>query len=81
MSYDDAEHEYDDAEAWAWGFIEGMRLCWKDWQPLLSTPQGQTWYKPIALLGEVNYSAEQDTLTRTPAMRADLVQEVLRRSG
>lgn len=53
-----------------------MRLCWKDWQPLLSTPQGQAWFRPIALLGEDNYGADQDELTRTPAMRAALAQQI-----
>jgi uncharacterized protein len=33
-----ADKEYDDAEGWAHGFVEGMRLCWSDWQPLLSNP-------------------------------------------
>jgi len=41
MTYCDGdEREYDDAESWAYGFVQGMRLCWKDLQPLLSTPQG-----------------------------------------
>ena len=35
------EQEYDDAEVWAYGFVEGMRLCWNDWQPLLSTVSRQ----------------------------------------
>ena len=51
MTYAGDEQEYDDAEMWAYGFIEGMRLCWNDWKPLLSTPQGQAWFRPIALLG------------------------------
>ena len=41
MTYEGDKREYDDAESWACGFVEGMRLCWNDWQPLLSTPQGQ----------------------------------------
>lgn len=68
--------EYDDAEGWAYGFVLGMRLCWKDWQPLLRTPQGQAWFRPIALLGEDEYSADQDELTRTPAMRAALALQI-----
>lgn len=74
MTSDGDEHECDDAEAWAWGFLQGMRLCWKDWQPMLSTPQGQAWYRPIALLGEESSSADQDELTRTPAGRAELAR-------
>jgi uncharacterized protein len=76
MTYDSDEQEYDDAEAWSYGFVEGMRLSWDDWQPLLSTPQGQAWFRPIALLGEDDFSAEQDELTKTPAMRAALAHQI-----
>lgn len=48
VTYGADEQEYEDAEAWAYGFVEGMRLCWNDWQPLLSTPQGQSWFRPSA---------------------------------
>ncbi|WP_293501642.1 UPF0149 family protein [Roseateles sp.] len=75
-TYDGDEQEYDDAEAWAYGFVQGMKLCWNDWQPLLSTPQGQAWFRPIALLGEDEFSADQDELTETPAMRAELAQQI-----
>lgn len=30
--------EYDDAEGWAYGFVEGMKRCWNDCQPMLATP-------------------------------------------
>jgi uncharacterized protein len=70
------EQEYDDAEGWAYGFVEGMKLCWNDWQPLLSTPQGQDWFRPIALLGEDDFSVDQDELTKTPAMRAELALQI-----
>lgn len=70
------DQEYDDAEAWAYGFVQGMKLCWNDWQTLLSTPQGQAWFRPIALLGEDEFSADQDELTETPAMRAELAQQI-----
>jgi uncharacterized protein len=76
MTYDSDEQEYDDAEAWSYGFVEGMRLSWDDWQPLLSTPQGQAWFRPIALLGEDDVSAEQNELTKTPAMRAALAHQI-----
>ncbi|MBT2304784.1 UPF0149 family protein [Variovorax paradoxus] len=76
MTYDGDEQEYDDAESWAYGFVEGMRLCWNDWQPLLSTPQGHAWFRPIALLGEDDFSVDQDELTKTPAMRAELALQI-----
>lgn len=31
MIYEGDEREYDDAEVWAYGFVEGMKLCWRDW--------------------------------------------------
>jgi uncharacterized protein len=76
MTYEGDGREHDDAEGWAHGFVQGMRLCWNDWQPLLSTPQGRAWFRPIALLGEDEYSVEQDELTRTPAMRSELAQQI-----
>ena len=76
MTYAGDEREYDDAEAWAHGFVQGMRLCWNDWQPLLATPLGQAWFRPIALLGEGEFSADQDELTETPAMRTELAQQI-----
>jgi len=33
--------KYDDAEGWAYGFTQGVKLCRKDWEPLLITDQGQ----------------------------------------
>ena len=58
MTYEGDKREYDDAESWAYGFVEGMKLCWNDWQPLLSTPQGQAWFRPIGLLGEDDFSVK-----------------------
>lgn len=68
--------EYDEAEGWAYGFVEGMRLCWDDWKPLLDTPEGQAWFRPIALLGEEAFSADQDDLTKTPARRSKIAQQI-----
>ena len=64
--------EFDDAEGWAWGFVQGVDLCRADWQSLLETAQGQAWYRPIGLLGEDDFGPEQDELTRMPAQRAEL---------
>ena len=64
--------QYDDAEGWAYGFWTGMKLCSSGWQPMLQTPQGQAWYRPIGLLGADEFSADQDALTKTPTMRGRL---------
>jgi uncharacterized protein len=66
------DQQCEDAEAWAFGFVRGMQLCWSDWQPMLKTAEGQEWYRPIGLLGEDDYAPEQDALTKTPALRAEL---------
>ncbi len=68
--------EYDDAEGWANGFCDGVKLCQSEWTTLLETPQGQAWYRPIALLGEDDFVAEQDALTKTPAMRGKLALQI-----
>jgi uncharacterized protein len=68
--------EYDDAEGWANGFCDGVKLCQREWQPLLDTPQGQAWYRPLGLLGEDDFVPEQDALTKTPAMRGKLALQI-----
>jgi uncharacterized protein len=73
--------EFDDAEGWAWGFVQGVDLCRADWQSLLETAQGQAWYRPIGLLGEDDFGSEQGELTRMPAQRAELSLRIPERPG
>ena len=68
--------EYDEADGWAHGFIEGMKLCAEAWKPMLETPEGQAWYRPIALLGEEDFDPDQQALTKTPALRAKLAARI-----
>lgn len=68
--------EFDDAEMWAHGFCEGINLNRAAWQPLLNDPQGKRWYEPIGLLGEDDFSPDQDALTRTPEQRQVLAQKI-----
>ena len=42
--------EYVDAEMWAYGFMQGIELCKKDWQPFFDDPNGQEVFRPIYLL-------------------------------
>lgn len=67
---------YEQGEDWAYGFVEGMRLCWNDWQPMLDTAEGKAWFRPIGLLGEDAFSPEQDALTETPAQRAKITEQI-----
>ncbi len=41
MVYPDDPHEYTDAEMWAYGFMQGIELCRKDWQPFFDDPKVQ----------------------------------------
>lgn len=73
--------QYDTAEGWAYGFVQGMRLRWNDWKPMLASAEGEAWFRPIALLGEDEFSdpersAERDELTKTPARRAKLTHQI-----
>ncbi|WP_156895891.1 UPF0149 family protein [Massilia putida] len=68
--------DYEEAEGWAYGFVEGMRLSWNAWQPMLETPEGQAWFRPIGLLGEDDFGPDQDELTKTPARRAKLASQI-----
>lgn len=68
--------EYDEAEGWAYGFVEGMKLCWNDWQPMLATPEGQVWFRPFGLLAENDFDPDQDALTKTPVQRAKLAKHI-----
>jgi uncharacterized protein len=69
--------EYDDGEMWAYGFVAGMKLSWKDWQPMLDTAEGQAWFRPIGLLAESDFSADQDALTEFPDQREALSKQML----
>ncbi len=67
---------YEDAEMWAMGFVEGTTLSEAAWQPLLSLPQGQRWYRPIQLLGSEDESPEAIEQIATPEQRAALTAQI-----
>lgn len=66
----------EDAEGWAQGFTEGVKLSKSAWQPLLDDLQGQQWYRPIDLLGDEDAPPEWDDLIRTPEQRAALTAQI-----
>ena len=71
------EGEYDDAGLWAHGFIEGVKLSLSAWQPLLSSPQGQEWYRPLQLLGDDDVTMANLDRISTKAQIEALNQEVV----
>lgn len=68
--------EYLEPTGWALGFLEGMMLCWDDWLPLLDTSKGQKWIRPIGMLTAEGFSPRQEELTRTPARRGKLAEQM-----
>lgn len=68
--------EFEEADGWAYGFTEGVALNREAWKPLFDSPLGQQWYRPIGLLGEESFSADQDELTKTPEQREQLAQQI-----
>jgi uncharacterized protein len=54
--------EYEDGEMWAYGFNEGVKLCAKEWAPMLA---------------QDDFSDDQDVLTETPAQREVLASQML----
>ncbi|VWD62111.1 yecA family protein [Burkholderia lata] len=51
VTYADEAREYRDAEAWAAGFMQGVALSPRFWQPLFDDLQGRNWMRPLRLLG------------------------------
>jgi uncharacterized protein len=68
--------EFVEADGWAHGFTEGVAINRAAWKPLFDSAEGQQWYRPIGLLGEQRFSADQDELTQTPAQREQLAQQI-----
>lgn len=68
--------EFEDAEMWAYGFTEAVKLSPAAWQPLFKHPDGQQWYQPIHLLGADDASPEEEALTQTPEQREALTGQI-----
>ncbi len=64
-----------DAEAWCWGFLEGISLRDAAWQPLRESPQALL-LRPIHLLGAEEIEDEEVALVDDPAKCHKLAIEV-----
>ena len=72
----DDPREYIDGEMWSYGFMEGVELCRKDWQPLFDDPAVYGTLRPIYLLGADQVTPAEEALTKTPAQREELSQQI-----
>lgn len=68
--------EYTDAEMWAYGFMEGIELCRKDWQPFFDDPDSAKVLRPLYLLGSDDVSPEEEVYTETPEQSENLAQQI-----
>jgi uncharacterized protein len=72
----DDPREYIDAEMWAYGFLQGIGLCRKDWQPFFDDPNCANVFRPLYLLGSDDVTQEEEVHTETPAQSENLAQQV-----
>lgn len=68
--------EYDDAGMWAFGFMCGIDLCRKDWQPFFNNHNGEEILRPICLLGSDDLDPEEFALIETPEQRHEMAQQI-----
>lgn len=76
QQYPDDPHEYTDAEMWAHGFVQGMRLDWDSWKVVLDDTNGKQWLRPILLLGKEDATPEEEALVRWPNQREELGEQI-----
>jgi uncharacterized protein len=74
------EHEHEgktllDADAWAWGFWEGMQLRAESWEPIWSSELAPI-IEPIYLLGADEIDEEEVSLVDDPVKRHKLAIEM-----
>ena len=74
--YEDDPREYLDGEFWTYGFLDGVDLCRKDWQPLYDDAVGQRALEPMYLLGEDVVNEGEDKLILSPEQREDITKEI-----
>ncbi|RTL52674.1 MAG: YecA family protein [Rhodocyclaceae bacterium] len=76
VAYQDKEREYLDGEMWSFGFLTGLGLARREWQPLFENGKAMEALLPIYLLGAEDISAEQRKQVQTPAQREALAKQI-----
>jgi uncharacterized protein len=76
LTLESGSREYLDGEMWAYGFMQGLELCRRDWQPLFDDPHGPEWLQPIRLLGSDDISDEERAAIRWPDQREKLANQI-----
>ena len=60
-----------------YGHTASLRVSQRAWQPLLSSPQGLEWYRPLQLLGDDDVTMANLNLLATKEQVESLNQQVL----
>lgn len=68
--------QYLNGEMWAYGFMDVVNLCLKDWEPLLEDAGGRQALLPIFLLGSDDLSPEQEKMVETVAQCVELSEYI-----
>ncbi len=61
---------------WAYGFMRGIKLREKDWQPFLDDPECAALLRPIYLLGADKVKDEEELLVETAVQREALTKQI-----
>ncbi|MCK9200527.1 MAG: UPF0149 family protein [Gallionella sp.] len=76
LVYEGNPREYADGEMWAHGFMTGIALSKKAWQPFFDEPDGEEVLRPIYLLGSDEVTPEELLLTETPEQREEIGKQI-----
>lgn len=76
LVYENDLREYVDGEMWAHGFMAGISLCRKDWQPFFDDPDAMAVLRPMHLLGSDDITPEETALTETPEQREEIGKQI-----
>lgn len=76
VTYEDKSKEYLDGEMWCYGFMAGVALTREAWQPLFEDQEAIQALLPIYLLGADDVTPKQKALTKTPAQREKLAEQI-----
>jgi uncharacterized protein len=74
--YPDSPREYTNGEMWAYGYMTGIDLQRQNWKAFFDEPDSAEVLRPIYLLGAVDVTPEEEELTKTPAQREELSNQI-----
>jgi uncharacterized protein len=74
--YADDPHEYSDGEMWAYGYMTGIEIQRNSWKVFFDEQNSAVVLRPIYLLGAEEITPEEEALSKTPAQREELSNQI-----